>query len=104
MTSVAIVGTGFAATTFLLPMPMPIPMPVTGGGGRDLHEGRAEGASAYLGAVVPGFPDFTLVYGPNTDRGHHAIIVMIEAQVGAIVQAVRQLRWGRFRRRAGATP
>jgi cation diffusion facilitator CzcD-associated flavoprotein CzcO len=87
-----VLGTGFAATEFLLPMR------VTGRGGRDLHEEWADGARAHLGTVVPGFPNFFLVYGPNTNLGHNSIIVMIEAQVGWIVQAVRQLRRGRLRR------
>ena len=87
-----VLGTGFAATEFL------VPMRVTGRGGRVLHEEWADGARAYLGTVVPGFPNFFLVYGPNTNLGHNSIIVMIEAQVGWIVQAVRQLRSGRLRR------
>ena len=87
-----VLGTGFAATEFLLPMR------VTGRGSRDLHEQWADGAQAYLGTVVPGFPNFFLVYGPNTNLGHNSIIVMIEAQVGWIVRAVRQLRRGRLRR------
>jgi len=87
-----VLGTGFAATEFLMPMR------VTGRGGRDLHEQWADGARAHLGTVVPGFPNFFLVYGPNTNLGHNSIIVMIEAQVGWIVQAVRRLRRERLRR------
>jgi cation diffusion facilitator CzcD-associated flavoprotein CzcO len=87
-----ILGTGFAATEFL------VPMAVTGRGGRDLHAQWKDGASAYLGTVVPGFPNFFVLYGPNTNLGHNSIIVMIEAQVGWIVQAVQALRRGRVRR------
>jgi cation diffusion facilitator CzcD-associated flavoprotein CzcO len=87
-----VLGTGFAATEFLLPMR------VTGRGGRDLHEEWADGARAHLGSVVPGFPNFFLVYGPNTNLGHNSIIVMIEAQVGWIVQAVRSLQAAPLRR------
>jgi cation diffusion facilitator CzcD-associated flavoprotein CzcO len=87
-----VLGTGFAATEFLLPMR------VTGRQGRDLHEEWADGARAHLGTVVPGFPNFFLVYGPNTNLGHNSIVVMIEAQVGWIVQAVRLLRQGRLPR------
>src|SRR3712207_8970984 len=46
-----VLGTGFAATGFLLPMQ------ITGRDGRDLHEQWKDGASAYLGTVVPGFPN-----------------------------------------------
>jgi cation diffusion facilitator CzcD-associated flavoprotein CzcO len=87
-----ILGTGFAATEFL------VPMTVTGRDGRDLHEQWKDGASAYLGTVVPGFPNFFVLYGPNTNLGHNSILVMLEAQIGWVVQAVRALRQGRIRR------
>jgi cation diffusion facilitator CzcD-associated flavoprotein CzcO len=81
-----VLGTGFAATEFLLPMR------VTGRGGRDLHEQWKDGARAHLGTVVPGFPNLFVLYGPNTNLGHNSIIVMLEAQIGWVVQAVRLLR------------
>jgi acetyl esterase/lipase len=77
-----VLGTGFAATDFL------VPMRVTGLGGRDLHEAWAGGARAYLGTAVPGFPSFFTLYGPNTNLGHNSILFMIEAQLGWVVQAV----------------
>ena len=83
-----VLGTGFAATGFLLPMR------VTGRAGRDLHEQWSGGASAYLGTAVPGFPNFFTLYGPNTNLGHNSILFMIESQVGWVVQAVQQLRRG----------
>jgi cation diffusion facilitator CzcD-associated flavoprotein CzcO len=81
-----VLGTGFAATEFLAPMR------ITGRGGRDLHQQWKDGASAYLGTVVPGFPNLFVLYGPNTNLGHNSILVMLEAQVGWVVQAVRALR------------
>jgi cation diffusion facilitator CzcD-associated flavoprotein CzcO len=86
-----VLGTGFAATEFLLPMR------ITGRGGRDLHEQWKDGASAYLGTVVAGFPNLFILYGPNTNLGHNSIIVMLEAQIGWVVQAVRALQQGRVR-------
>ena len=80
-----VLGTGFAATEFLAPMR------ITGRGGRDLHQQWKGGASAYLGTVVPGFPNLFVLYGPNTNLGHNSIVVMLEAQVGWVVQAVRAL-------------
>ncbi|TFV91367.1 NAD(P)/FAD-dependent oxidoreductase [Blastococcus sp. CT_GayMR16] len=81
-----VLGTGFAATEFLAPMT------ITGRGGRDLHQQWKDGASAHLGTVVPGFPNLFVLYGPNTNLGHNSILVMLEAQVGWVVQAVRVLR------------
>ena len=86
-----VLGTGFAATEFLAPMR------ITGRDGRDLHDQWKDGASAYLGTVVPGFPNLFVLYGPNTNLGHNSIIVMLEAQIGWVVQAVRALRDGRAR-------
>jgi cation diffusion facilitator CzcD-associated flavoprotein CzcO len=83
-----VLGTGFATTEFL------VPMRVTGRDGRDLHAQWAEGASAYLGTAVPGFPNLFLLYGPNTNLGHNSILFMIESQVHWVVQAVQQLQRG----------
>ena len=86
-----VLGTGFAATEFLAPMR------ITGRDGRDLHEQWKDGASAHLGTVVPGFPNLFVLYGPNTNLGHNSILVMLEAQIGWVVQAVRALAQGRAR-------
>ncbi|MCW2755596.1 MAG: Cyclohexanone monooxygenase [Marmoricola sp.] len=75
---VIIYGTGFAATEFLAPMK------VTGAGGLDLNEAWRDGARAYLGVCVPGFPNFGIVYGPNTNLGGSSIINMMESQSGFI--------------------
>ena len=58
---VIIYGTGFEASRFLTPMR------VVGRDGADLHDQWAGDASAYLGMTVPGFPNFFLLYGPNTN-------------------------------------
>lgn len=59
---VLIYGTGFLASHFLTPMR------VTGRGGVDLHERwRGDDARAYLGVTVPEFPNFFMLYGPNTN-------------------------------------
>jgi cation diffusion facilitator CzcD-associated flavoprotein CzcO len=81
-------GTGFRATDFLTPMS------VTGPGGRDLREAWADGAEAYLGITVAGFPNLFLLYGPNTNLGHNSIVYMLESQIRYVVQAVRRLAAG----------
>jgi cation diffusion facilitator CzcD-associated flavoprotein CzcO len=67
-------------------------MRITGRGGRDLREEWARGARAYLGVTVTGFPNFFMLYGPNTNLGHNSILVMIEAQVGYILDALTQMK------------
>jgi cation diffusion facilitator CzcD-associated flavoprotein CzcO len=85
---VLIWGTGFAATDFLRTIR------VTGREGADLHDVWRDGASAYLGIGVPGFPNLFCVYGPNTNLGGSSIIGMMEAQAGWIAQVVRRVADG----------
>jgi len=82
---VIVFATGFKSTEFLAPIT------VKGAGGRDLREEWRNGAHAYLGVTVSGFPNFFMLYGPNTNLGHNSILVMIEAQVGYILDALAQL-------------
>ena len=82
---VIVFATGFHATEFLAPIR------VTGAGGRELREEWQAGAHAYLGVTVSGFPNFFMLYGPNTNLGHNSILVMIEAQVGYVVDAIRRM-------------
>ena len=84
-------ATGFQATGFLQPMR------VTGLGGRDLHEAWRDGAEAYRGVVVSGFPNFFMLYGPNTNLGSNSIIYMLEAQIGYVDRALDALRRRRLR-------
>lgn len=79
-------GTGFTATQFLAPMA------IRGRGGEALHERWSRGAQAYLGITVCGFPNFFMIYGPNTNLGAGSIIYMLERQSRYIVQCVSQLR------------
>lgn len=80
-----IVATGFQSTAFLAPMR------IEGRDGRTLETEWAGGARAYLGLAVAGFPNFFMMYGPNTNLGHNSIIFMIECQTNYIVQAIRSL-------------
>jgi cation diffusion facilitator CzcD-associated flavoprotein CzcO len=80
-----IFGTGFAATQFLAPMQ------ITGLDGRQLRDVWKDGAEAYLGLTVSGFPNLYMIYGPNTNLGHNSIVFMIESQVNYILDAIQTL-------------
>jgi cation diffusion facilitator CzcD-associated flavoprotein CzcO len=43
---------------------------------------------AYRGVTVPNFPNLFLLLGPNTGLGHNSVIVMIEAQIQYISEAL----------------
>ncbi len=87
---VIIYSTGFETTTFLTPWN------VTGRGGEVLNERwDRDGAEAYLGITHSGFPNFFMMYGPNTNLGHNSIIVMIEAQTRYILSCLNTLHYRR---------
>ena len=56
--------------------------------GTSLRETWRDGAYAYLGMAVPGFPNFFMLYGPNTNVGSNSVIFMLEAQAHYIVRAL----------------
>src|SRR3712207_1042010 len=81
-----IYATGFQAHGFVAPMT------VTGRDGKRLAEDAwRDGARAYLGITVSGFPNLFLLYGPNTNLGGGSIVYMIESAARYITQAVRHL-------------
>ncbi len=83
---VLIYGTGFSASDFVAPMR------VFGTGGRELNEEWGGDARAYLGITVPGFPNFFMLYGPNTNLViNGSILVMVECQVRYAVEAIGRL-------------
>jgi cation diffusion facilitator CzcD-associated flavoprotein CzcO len=83
---VIVYATGFKSTEFLAPMT------IKGREGRLLQDEWRNGARAYLGVVVAGFPNLFLLYGPNTNLGHNSILVMIEAQVDYVLDVLAKMR------------
>lgn len=77
-------ATGFRVTD------NPVLERVYGNDGRSLSEVWAEtGMRAYLGTTVPGFPNLFMMTGPNTGQGHTSLLVMIEAQINYVMDALR---------------
>jgi cyclohexanone monooxygenase len=68
-----IYGTGFKAADYLTSID------VYGTGGRRLRDDWSDGAEAYLGTLIAGYPNFFMLYGPNTN-GVNSIIYIHEAQ------------------------
>ena len=64
---------------------------VKGLGGQYLHEAWATIPKAYLGITVTDFPNFFMMYGPNTNLGHNSITSMMEAQIGYVLKALLAL-------------
>jgi cyclohexanone monooxygenase len=83
---VVVCATGYAAADYLGQIE------VTGEDGVSLHDSWRDGAYAYLGMTVPGFPNFFMLYGPNTNVGSNSVIFMLEAQAHYVVRALTYLR------------
>ncbi|RDH74785.1 NAD(P)/FAD-dependent oxidoreductase [Mycolicibacterium moriokaense] len=83
---VVLCATGYAAADYLGQID------VVGEQGASLHETWSDGAYAYLGMAVPGFPNFFMLYGPNTNVGSNSVIFMLEAQARYIVRALKRMR------------
>ncbi|WP_339674118.1 NAD(P)/FAD-dependent oxidoreductase [uncultured Zhongshania sp.] len=79
---VIVYATGFKATDFL------VPLIVHGENGIDLNTVWRNGAEAHRGVALAGFPNFYMLYGPNTNLGHSSIIYMVEKQVGYLMQCI----------------
>ncbi len=79
-------ATGFDANQFLYPMQ------VVGRGGVKLHDLWSERPKTYLGMLCEGFPNFFMLYGPNTNLGHNSIIFMVECQVNYILRCLNTMQ------------
>eukprot|EP01134_Creolimax_fragrantissima_P005337 CFRG5337T1 len=79
---VIICCTGFKATQFMYPMT------IIGKGGLRLQDVWGTTPHAYLGMQVSGFPNFAMIYGPNTNLGHNSILLQLECQTEYICKAI----------------
>ena len=93
---VVLCATGYAAADYLGQIE------VVGEGGASLRDTWSDGAYAYLGMAVPGFPNFFMLYGPNTNVGSNSVIFMLEAQARYVVRALKYMRRKRQALRRGA--
>jgi cation diffusion facilitator CzcD-associated flavoprotein CzcO len=83
---VLVMATGFQASTYLSTLS------VVGRDGRRLAEVWKDGAYAFLGMTVPSFPNFYMLYGPNTNGG--PILFHNETQTAYILRNIRRMKRG----------
>ncbi|KAJ4985449.1 monooxygenase [Stagonosporopsis vannaccii] len=81
---VIVLATGFEVANFLGPLK------VVGKNKIDLHEqwNSGAGAQAYMGVYVHNFPNFALMFGPNTFPAHNSVIFASEVQVDYIAKTL----------------
>ena len=84
---VLIVASGYDITRFLLPIG------VYGRDGLSVREAWNDvDCQAYLGTVVAGFPNFFMLYGPNTALGHGgSFIFTVECQIDYVLSVLRKM-------------
>lgn len=74
---VVVLATGFRATDYLARLK------VSGRGGQDLHAVWNGEPAAFLGSCVPGFPNFFMLYGPNSNTGTLPFMLECQARFAA---------------------
>lgn len=95
---VVVMATGFKVAEEITPFD------VEGTAGT-LDEAWSDGAQAYKGSAVCGFPNLFILVGPNTALGHNSMIYMIEAQVQYVLNGLEKMRqrgWTRVEVRSEA--
>ncbi len=84
---VLVMATGFQPTNYLSTFD------VVGRNGESLQQKWNGEPSAFLGITVPGFPNFYILYGPNTNGGE--IVSHLERQSEFVVRALRRMTSGK---------
>lgn len=72
------------------------PLDVRGRDDRSLYESWKQrgGAQAYQGTAMDGFPNFFLIFGPNTATGHSSVILATENMVNYALKLIRPILEG----------
>ncbi|MDH5288380.1 MAG: NAD(P)/FAD-dependent oxidoreductase [Acidimicrobiia bacterium] len=84
---VLVLATGFDVLRFITTFE------AVGREGRSLREvWEDDNAKAYIGTVIPAFPNFFTLYGPNLQPGHGgSLIFVVEMQVNYIMSLIEQM-------------
>ncbi|CAF0819003.1 unnamed protein product [Adineta steineri] len=72
-------------------------IPMFGIQSQSLEKQWSQTVQAYRGITVPNFPNMFLLLGPNTGLGHNSVVVMIEAQLKYIMEALIYMQENRIR-------
>ncbi|KAK7700107.1 hypothetical protein SLS64_011125 [Diaporthe eres] len=81
---IIILATGFQVSNFLTPMQI---VGKTGIAIKDQWESK-KGAQAYMGTFVHNFPNFGMLFGPNTFPAFNSVIYAVEVQVDYLAKTL----------------
>lgn len=87
---VIVYATGFNPVAYMRPMKF------LGQDGLDIESVWKDKVQAYRSVLLPGFPNFFLMIGPNSPIGNYSIISIAEAQTAYAMQLVEAWRDGRL--------
>jgi len=87
---VLVLATGFKAANYLARIQ------VKGEKGIELHDFWKGEPAAYLGSCAPGFPNFFMMYGPNSNAG--PVIFMLECQIKFAIDNIVDMKRRRARK------
>ncbi|EON67384.1 hypothetical protein W97_06637 [Coniosporium apollinis CBS 100218] len=87
---VIVLASGFDTSKWLHPLK------VVGAHGKDLVETMDErgGAQAYQGTAMDSFPNFFIIFGPNTATGHSSVILATENMVNYSLKFIKLILAG----------
>ena len=90
---VVVLANGFEVTTWLAPLE------VIGKNGAVMQRVWDErgGPQAYMGNAMDGFPNFFIIFGPNTATGHSSVILASENMVEYTIKFIRKILVGDVR-------
>lgn len=87
---IIVLATGFNPFAYMRPMNL------RGRGGLHIEDAWRDGIKTYRSMMMPGFPNFFLMLGPNTPIGNFSVIAMSEVQSDYIVKMINHWREGQF--------
>lgn len=87
---VLVLATGFDPAAFMRPMEF------TGRNGLSIEDAWKNKISAYRSLLVPGFPNFFLMLGPNSPIGNYSVIAMSEIQADYCIKLIRMWQAGKL--------
>ncbi len=85
---ILVLATGFKSFNFMRPMQL------TGRNGLDINEVWEEKVQVYRSTLIPGFPNFFLMFGPNAPIGNFSVIAMSEVVNRYILKLIERWRNG----------
>ncbi|WP_326984025.1 NAD(P)/FAD-dependent oxidoreductase [Chryseobacterium sp. MYb264] len=86
-----IYATGFESNPFLKDLD------IHGINGISISNAWQESTETYLGITTAGFPNFFMMFGPNTNLAHSSVLLMIESQTRYITECLTYLSANRLK-------